>query len=61
MIRFKSDSTIGSNTYVTLRPNPSDTGVTIDGETSDDFNRPYDGIMVLCHNSNWYIVQRKSK
>jgi hypothetical protein len=61
MIRFKSDSTIGSNTYVTLRPNPSDSGVTIDGETTDDFNRPYDGIMVLCHNSNWYIVQRKSK
>ena len=61
MIRFKSDSTIGSNTYATLRPDAGDTGVTIDGETSVDFNRPYDGIMVLCHNSDWYIVQRKSK
>lgn len=61
MIRFKSDSTIGANTYVTLRPNAGDTGVTIDGESSVDFNRSYDGIMVLCHNSNWYIVQRKSK
>lgn len=61
MIRFKSDDTIGSNTYATLRPDSGDTGVTIDGETSVDFNRPYDGIMVLCHNSQWYIVQRKSK
>jgi len=61
MIRFKSDSTIGANTYVTLRPNTGDSGVTIDGETSATFNRSYDGIMVLCHNSQWYIVQRKSK
>ena len=61
MIRFKSDDTIGSNTYATLRPDAGDTGVTIDGETSVDFNRPYDGIMVLCHNSQWFIVQRKSK
>ena len=61
MIRFKSDSTIGANTYVTLRPNAGDTSATIDGETSVDFNRSYDGIMVLCHNSQWYIVQRKSK
>jgi len=35
--------------------------VTIDGESSVDFNRSYDGIMVLCHNSQWYVVQRKSK
>lgn len=61
MIRFKSDSTIGANTYVTLRPDAGDTSATIDGETSVDFNRSYDGIMVLCHNSEWYIVQRKSK
>ena len=61
MIRFKSDDTITANTYVTLRPDAGDTGVTIDGETSVDFNRSYDGIMVLCHNNQWYIVQRKSK
>ena len=61
MIRFKSDDTIGANTYATLRPNPGDTGVTIDGESSVDFNRSYDGIMVLCHNNQWFIVQRKSK
>ena len=61
MIRFKSDDTIGANTYVTLRPNGTDTSATIDGETSATFNRSYDGIMVLCHSSQWYIVQRKSK
>jgi uncharacterized protein (DUF1684 family) len=61
MIRFKSDSTIGANTYVTLRPDAADTSATIDGETSVDFNRSYDGIMVLCHNNQWFIVQRKSK
>jgi hypothetical protein len=61
MIRFKSDDTISANTYATLRPDAGDTGVTIDGETSVDFNRSYDGIMVLCHNNQWYIVQRKSK
>ena len=61
MIRFKSDGTIGANTYVTLRPDSGDTGVTIDGESSVDFNRSYDGIMVLCHNNQWFIVQRKSK
>lgn len=61
MIRFKSDNTIGASNYVTLRPDAGDTGTTIDGETSADFDRPYDGIMVICHNSDWYIVQRKSK
>jgi hypothetical protein len=61
MIRFKSDDTIGANTYVTLRPDSGDTSATIDGETSVNFNRSYDGIMVLCHNNQWYIVQRKSK
>ena len=61
MIRFKSDSTIGANTYVTLRPNAGDTSATIDGETSATFNRSYDGIMVLCHSNQWFIVQRKSK
>jgi hypothetical protein len=61
MIRFKSDDTISANTYVTLRPDAVDTSATIDGETSVDFNRSYDGIMVLCHSNQWYIVQRKSK
>ena len=61
MIRFKSDDTISANTYITLRPDAVDTSATIDGETSVYFNRSYDGIMVLCHSNQWYIVQRKSK
>jgi hypothetical protein len=61
MIRFKSDDTITATTYVTLRPDLGDTSATIDGETTFDFNRPYDGLMVICHTNNWFIVQRKSK
>ena len=61
MIRFKSDDTITATTYVTLRPDSGDTSATIDGETTFDFKRPYDGLMVICHNNNWFIVQRKSK
>jgi uncharacterized protein (DUF1684 family) len=61
MIRFKSDDTITATTYVTLRPDLADTSATIDGETTFDFNRPYDGLMVICHTNNWFIIQRKSK
>lgn len=60
-IQFHSDGTIAANQYVSLRPNTGDTGVTIDGATSYDFNRAYDGITILCHNSNWYIIQKKEK
>jgi len=60
-IRFKSDGTINNSSYVTLYPNSADTSATIDGAASLDFDRPYDGLMVLCHNGNWYVVQRKSK
>jgi len=60
-IRFKSDGTINNSAYVTLYPNSADTSATIDGAASLDFDRPYDGLMVICHNGNWYVVQRKSK
>ena len=60
-IQFHSDGTIAANQYVSLRPNTGDSGVTIDGATSYDFNRAYDGITILCHNSNWYIIQKKEK
>jgi hypothetical protein len=61
MIRFKSDDTITATTYITLRPDSEDTSAKIDAETTFDFNRPYDGLMVICHTNNWFIVQRKSK
>lgn len=61
VLRFKSDGTINNSDYVTITPNASDTGVTIDGNASFDLDRDYDGIMLLCHNSNWFVIQRKSK
>lgn len=60
-IQFHSDSTISANTYVSLRPSLSDSGVTIDGASSYNFNRAYDGITILCHDSNWFIIQKKEK
>ena len=59
IIRFKSDSTISANTYVRLLPD--DVSETIDGATYYDFNRGYDGISILCHNSQWYVIQKKDK
>lgn len=59
IIRFKSDSTISANTFVRLRPD--NTSETIDGATSYDFNRSYDGISILCHDSQWFIIQKKEK
>ncbi len=58
LLRFKSDDTIGANTAITLSPSSPDT---IDGDAEFSFNRDYDGVMLLAHNSNWYIIQRKSK
>jgi len=62
IVQFHSDSTISANTFVTLTVNPSDTGTTIDGASSYDFNRAYDGITILGHtDDNWYIIQKKEK
>ena len=58
LLRFKSDGTISANTAITLSPSSPDT---IDGDAEFSFNRDYDGVMLLAHNSNWYIIQRKAK
>lgn len=58
LLRFKSDGTISSTKSINLNPV---SGETIDGETSFSFNRDYDGVMLLAHNEDWYIIQRKSK
>ena len=58
LLRFKSDETIGANTAITLSPSSPDT---IDGDPEFSFNRDYDGVMLLAHNSNWFIIQRKAK
>jgi hypothetical protein len=58
LLRFKSDGTISSNKSIALTPSSPDT---IDGDPEFIFNRDYDGVMLLAHNSNWFIIQRKAK
>ena len=60
-VQFHSDDTISANTNIQLEPHSGDTGVTIDGAGAYAFNRSYDGITILCHNSNWFIIQKKEK
>ena len=59
IIRFKSDSTLHANKVVQLQPN--DVSETIDGAASYDFDRSYDGLSLLCHDGDWYIIQKKEK
>ena len=62
IIQFHSDASISANGYVTLRPDAGDTSTTIDGASTYDFNRAYDGITILGHtDNNWYIIQKKEK
>ena len=58
LLRFKSDGTISSNHEIRLVP---DGGDTIDGSGEFSFSRDYDGVMIMAHNGEWFIVQRKSK
>ena len=60
-MQFHSDSTLAANKYAQVRPFATDTGVTIDGAASYDFDRAYDGITILCHGGQWYIIQKKEK
>jgi len=63
MLRFKSDDSISANGYYIVRPDTTDAaaGTEIDGSASFIMNRDYDGIAVLCHASQWYVIQRKAK
>jgi hypothetical protein len=61
VLRFIADSTIAANKVVAITPNASDSGVTIDGASTYNLNRDYDGVSILCHASNWYIIQKKEK
>lgn len=58
LLRFKSDGSISSNHAIDLVPQ---SGETIDGGTDFVFSRDYDGVMILAHNGDWYIIQRKAK
>ena len=58
LLRFKSDGTISANTSINVVPQ---SGESVDGNGEFAFNRDYDGIMLLAHNDNWFIIQRKAK
>ena len=61
MIRIKTDSTISNSHALSIEPDPGDTGATIDGETASAMTRPYDGATYLCHNGDWWLIQKKEK
>ena len=61
MIRIKTDSTISNSHALSIEPDPGDTGATIDGEASSAMRRPYDGATYLCHNDDWWLIQKKEK
>jgi len=58
LLRFKSDGTISANTAINVVPR---SGESVDGNGEFAFDRDYDGIMLLAHNDNWFIIQRKAK
>jgi hypothetical protein len=61
MIRVKTDSTISNSKALSIVPDAGDTGVLIDGEGSSSMTRPYDGATYLCHNGDWWVIQKKDK
>ncbi len=58
ILRFKTDDTIGANKTITLSPN---NGQRIDQESEYIMDRAFDGITLLAHNDNWFIIQKKEK
>jgi hypothetical protein len=61
MIRIKTDSTISNSHALSIEPDPGDTAATIDGEAASAMTRPYDGATYLCHNGDWWLIQKKEK
>ena len=63
MLRFKSDDTISANEYYRITVNGDDytNGTRIDGQAYYEMDRAYDGITIMCHDNDWYVIQRKEK
>jgi len=63
VIRLKTDASVAANKYIKLGPTAEDytNGTRIDGADSFALDRDYDGISVLCFESQWYVIQRKGK
>lgn len=61
-IRFLTDSTLSNNSKeIHIYPNASDTLVTIDGAAFYELERSYDGVMLMVHRGQWWVIQRKQK
>lgn len=58
IMRFKTDDSILANKTITLQPQ---SGQRIDGEATYLMDRSYDGISIVGHNDNWYVIQKKEK
>ena len=58
IMRFKTDDTIEANKTIRLLPQ---SGEVIDGEGAYTMDRSFDGITLMGHNSNWFVIQKKEK
>jgi hypothetical protein len=61
MIRIKTDDTISNSNALSIEPDAGDTSATIDGESASAMTRAYDGATYLCHNGDWWLIQKKEK
>ena len=63
LFRFKSDGSISATGYYEVYPYSTDStaGVRIDGANYYRGGRPYDGVTMLCHDGQWYVIQQKEK
>jgi len=58
IMRFKTDDTIEANKTIRLLPQ---SGEAIDGEGAYTMDRSFDGITLMGHNNNWFVIQKKEK
>lgn len=58
ILRFKTDDSVLANKTITLQPQ---SGQRVDAETSYSMDRSFDGITLLGHNDNWFVIQKKEK
>ena len=58
ILRFKTDDSVLANKTITLQPQ---SGQRVDAEASYTMDRSYDGITLLGHNDNWFVIQKKEK
>ena len=60
VIRVKTGKGLSNQRTLVIRGSVSD-NAEIDGAETVTMDRDYDGITLMCHQTEWYVVQRKSK